>query len=168
MAYNTVKIKKYSDVIEEAVANATITPGMLVELMSTGKVKAHATAEGDATPIMFALEDELQGKGLDDNYIATDPVQVWIPYRGDWVYAILADGENIAIGDKLASAGDGTLKKHVTEAESWEVSEAGVVHVYPNQIVAIAREAVDLSGSSGEETNDSTIGFNHRIAVQIV
>lgn len=168
MAYNTIKIKKYSDVIEEAVANATITPGMLIERMSTDKVRAHATATGDVTPIMFALEDELQGNGIETNYVALDQVQCWIPYRGDWVYAILEDGENVAIGDKLASAGNGSLKKHVTEAESWEVSEAGVVHVYPNQIVAIAREAVDLSGSSGEETDDATIGFNKRILVQIV
>lgn len=168
MAYNTVKVKKYSDVIEEAAANATITPGMLIELMNTAKVRAHATASGDVTPIMFALEDELQGDGIEDNYAANDRVQCWIPYRGDQVYAILADGENVAIGDKLASAGDGSLKKHITEAESWEVSEAGVVHVYPNQIVAIAKEAVDLSGSSGEETNDSTIGFNRRILVQII
>lgn len=168
MAYNTVKIKKYSDVIEEAEANATITPGMLIEYMSTGKVRAHASAAADVAPAMFALEDELQGKDLGDNYVAGDRVQCWIPYRGDWAYGILADGQNVAIGDKLASNGDGTLRKHVTEVESWEESEAGKVTVYPNQIVAIAREAVDLSSSSGAETNDGTIGFNKRILIQIV
>ena len=71
---NTIKSKKYLDIINERVANAAITPGMLIEIMSTNKVRAHATAQGNAAKI-FALEDELQGKGIDDNYSALDPVQ---------------------------------------------------------------------------------------------
>ena len=82
MAYNTIKVKKYSDVIEEMVASAAVTPGMLLIIESTGKVKAHNQADKDVFPI-FALEDELQGKGIDEAYAANDPVQCWIPYRGD-------------------------------------------------------------------------------------
>ena len=119
MAYNTIKVKKYSDVIEEIVAASAITPGMLLELASATTVKAHATAGGNQLP-MFALEDELQGNGIDDAYAAADPVQVWIPYRGDIVYAILEDGNNVAVGDFVESAGNGNVQKHVADVESFE------------------------------------------------
>ena len=59
MAINTIKLKKYSDVIIEKEADATITPGMLLSLNSDDEVLAHAVAGGNVVPIMFALEDEL-------------------------------------------------------------------------------------------------------------
>ena len=46
MAYNTMKVKKYSDNVEELVAAAAITPGMLVEVATAGTVQAHSTAGG--------------------------------------------------------------------------------------------------------------------------
>lgn len=109
MVYKTVKVKKYSDVIEEFVAAGAITPGMLLELDSNGEVAPHSEAGGSAYPL-FALEDELQGKGIDDNYAADDQVQVWLPGRGDIVNALVS-GADVAIGDFLMSAGDGSLEK---------------------------------------------------------
>lgn len=140
MAYNTIKIKKYSDVIEEFVAAAGITPGNLVEVTSAGTVQKHATADGNVLP-MFALEDELQGKGIDDAYVAADKVQVWIPYVGDVVYAKLADGETVVIGDFLTSAGGGELKK-------LDAAASGGVIENPKIVVGVAVEAVDMSGST--------------------
>ena len=138
MAYHTIKIKKYSDVIEELTSAAVVlTPGMLLEVINGGYVAVHGSSEGSVTPPMFALEDELQGRGIDDNYATFSKIQVWIPGRGDRVYALLKSGESVIVGDKLASGGDGTLIKHVSAS------------VKPNQIVAIAMEAVDMSGSSG-------------------
>ena len=107
MAKNTIKLKKYSDVIEEFVAGAAITPGMLVALNASGAVIPHGEAAGNAIP-MFALEDELQGKTIDDAYAAGDPVQVWVAGRGDIVNAIA--GAQIAAGDFLVSDGTGKLK----------------------------------------------------------
>jgi hypothetical protein len=138
MAKNTIKVKKYSDVIEEYVANATITPGMLVEVMTTNKLRAHATASGNALP-MFALEDELQGKTIDDNYVATDQVQVWVPYRGDMVYGILKSGQNVTIGTFLVSNGDGKLK-------AW-AQDVSVGDVKPTEIIGVATEVVNASGA---------------------
>lgn len=159
MAKNTIKLKKYSDVIEEYVAAATITPGMLLEYTSAGKVQAHQNA-GQNVVQMFALEDELQGNGIDDDYSSDDPVQVWVPGRGDQVYAILKD-DTVAVttGDYLESAGGGYLQKH-------EADSAGAVE-YPEAIVAQALEDVDLSGSSGEESS-GPLGYNKRIKVRIV
>ena len=107
MAKNTIKLKKYSDVIEEFVAGAAITPGMLVALNASGAVIPHGEAAGNAIP-MFALEDELQGKTIDDAYEAGAPVQVWVAGRGDIVNAIA--GAEIAAGDFLVSDGTGKLK----------------------------------------------------------
>lgn len=151
MAKNTIKIKKYLDIIEERVAASAITPGMLIELTSADKVQPHSTASGNVTPVMWALEDELQGNGIADAYAADAPVQIWVTVPGEQVYALLADGESVVIGDKLASNGDGYLKKH--DADS-AVSE---------EIVAIALELVDRSTSSGGDTN-----VTGRIEVMVV
>lgn len=152
MAKNTIKIKKYSDVVEELVANAIITPGHLVEVMSTGKARVHATAGGNALP-MFALEDEMQGNGIDTDYAADAPVQVWIPYRGDMVYALLKDGQNVAVGDFLESAGDGTLQKHVADLADSD----DAITVLSNQIIGVAVEAVDMSDSTGADPDGRII-----------
>ncbi|MDY0183622.1 MAG: hypothetical protein RBR39_10010 [Proteiniphilum sp.] len=134
MIRKTIKIKKYSDIIEEYIAGGVITPGHLVALNSDGEVIVHATEAGVILP-MFALEDELQGKGIDDAYKEDDRVQVWIPGRGDEVYALLAANESVNIGDYLVSKGGGTLKKLASDtvADSqiigFAVEAAGSVNV---------------------------------------
>lgn len=134
MIRKTIKIKKYADVIEEYIAGGTITPGHLVALNSDGEVIVHATEAGVTLP-MFALEDELQGKVIDDTYKEDDRVQVWIPGRGDEVYALLAANESVNIGDYLVSKGGGTLKKLASDtvADSqiigFAVEAAGSVNV---------------------------------------
>ncbi len=138
---NTVKVKKYSDIVEEYDAAAAITPGQLIEHISTGKVQRHSTAEGNALK-MFALEDELQGKGLADNYALDNKVQCWVAGRGDHVNALLADGETVVIGSELASNGDGDLRLH-------DISSGGAE--FPDALIGYALEAVDLSGSSGAD-----------------
>ncbi len=151
MAFNTVKIKKYADIIEEYGAAAAITPGMLIELASVDTVQVHSTQDGDALA-MFALEDELQGNGITDDYAATDRVQCWIPGRGDQVYALLANGETAVVGSWLTSNGDGYLK--VQDVQSAQVERT-------LQIVAQALETVDMSDSSGADPSG-------RIVVRIV
>jgi hypothetical protein len=135
MANKTIKVKKYSDVIEEFVAGGTITPGMLIEVNSSGAVIA-ATGAGELP--MFALEDELQGKGIDDDYTSTSPadlVQCWIPYRGDIVNAILKSNNKVVVGDGIASNGDGKVKK----AGSSDTP------------IGFAVTAVDLTGSGASD-----------------
>lgn len=117
---NTIKLKKYSDVIEEYRAAGSITPGMLLAYGSNGKVAAHAAKGGSAVPI-FALEDELQGKGIGDNYSTNDPVQCWLPYRGDQVYALIK-GAAVVKGDLLQSAGDGSLEKYTPALKAAEAT----------------------------------------------
>jgi hypothetical protein len=135
MAKNTIKVKKYADVIEEYTSTAVaITPGTFLELTSDGLVQACTATTGPVLP-MVALEDELQGKGIDDAIPASNKVQCWIPGRGDMVYALLEDGQTIAIGDFLELNGSGLVQKYTS-----------------NQIIGVAVEAVDDSGSSGADT----------------
>ena len=166
MAYKTIKLKKYSDIIEEITATAAaITPGMLVEQFYSGtsfRVRAHSNAAQNALP-MFALEDELQGKGINDNYPVSAKIQVWIPNRGDQVYAILADGESVVIGDFLESNGAGLLQKHVEDIDSSAMENT----IYSNVIVAQALETINISTSSGLESSGD-LGYDKRIRVRII
>jgi len=156
---NTVKLKNFSDVNEEYTATAVaLTPGMLLELTSAGTVQAHSTAGGNVLP-MFAFEDELQGKGIDDAYAVSDKIQVWIPGRGDIVYAIVANDNDIAIGDFLESDGNGYLQEHAAD-----ISNAPNV---TNQIVGQALEAVDTLNSSAE-SSASPLGLARRLKVRLV
>mgnify|MGYP001176414043 FL=1 len=151
MAYNTIKLKNYSDVIVEYEAYETIYPGMLVEPRSGySTIQKHATAGDNAIP-MIALEDSLQGKDILDAYVAGDIVKVWIPGRGDEGYVLLADEENVAIGDFLESNGDGYFRKHVAQEASGG-SAAAEVSIKPLRIVAQALEALDLSSLSVSES----------------
>ena len=161
MATKTIKVKNFSDVNEEYTATAVaIMPGSLVELTSAGAVQAHSTAGGNVLP-MFAFEDELQGKGIDDTYLASDKIQVWIPGRGDIVYAIVADNNDIAIGDFLESNGSGYLQEHS--------ADDSVAPNITNQIVGQAIEAVDtLQSSSEAESSASPLALARRIKVRLV
>ena len=153
MSKNTIAVKNYLKIREEYVATAAITPGMLVEVTAAGTVQAHSTESGNVLP-MVAGEDALQGKLITEAYVAEQPVQVWVPTRGDIANMILANGEDVAVGDFLESDGNGALKKH-TAATSGDITEA----VQP--IVGVALEAVDMSGSDGEDPSG-------RILVRIV
>jgi hypothetical protein len=166
MAQYSIKLKDYSNVQEEYVAAGDIYPGMLLEFTSAGKVQAHSSAGQNVAPIMFALEDALQGNDIDDAYSSSDEdvVQVWLPRSGDQVYAILADGEDMTKGDLLESNGAGYLQVHTADTADSD----DTITVYPKQIVAQALETLDLSGSSGAETADDTLGYNKRIKVRIV
>lgn len=161
MAQNSVIVKNYLNVFEEyEAAAATIYPGCLVELDSAGKVKVHATAGGNALP-MFAIEDALQGKGIDENYATADKVRVWIPTRGDIVYGILADGQTIAKGDFVESDGNGYLQKHAPDEAS--VTAA----IYQNAIVGVSLDT-ESSAAGSEDSDINFLSVNRRIKVRII
>jgi hypothetical protein len=149
---HTIKLKNYSDVFEEYTAGGTIYPGMLLLMSAADTVVAH----NDDVPVnclpMFALEDALQGKDIDDPYVIGDPVKVWVPYRGDEVYGILEDGANASVGSFLTSNGAGMLQV----ASSSEAC------------VGIALESLNLSGSSGVEESSAPWGFAKRIKLKIL
>lgn len=169
MASNTI-ILKGRGIRKEAQAGGTVTPGHLVKLNSSGKYIAHNSAYGPTTPV-FAVENELAGNEISDNYASNDRIFVEAVQSGTEVYALVAAGAAaIAIGDVLVSAGDGTLKKAVdlSAAAGTAVTNGTIADVggSPSQTtinngfatvaalinnpgaIAIAMEAVDNSGGS--------------------
>lgn len=165
MAENSIVVRQNQSqrVQLERNAAAALYPGHMIELTSADKVQKHSTAGGAVGPIMFAIEDENQGNGIDTQYDSDDRVVGWIPQRGDWVLAVLKDGENVSIGDHLESAGSGVLRKYVATADSSAASGTD----YSNQIVGQAMEAIDLSDSSGAE-DSGVLDYDKRIWIMIV
>jgi len=105
-----------------SIAGGTIKPGHLVKIDASDNAVVHADAD-DPVLVQFVLEDELRGKGIDDNYTSGALVFVWVPYRGDIVNA-LCKGEAISKGDMLQSNGDGALKKLATGTAIAQATEA--------------------------------------------
>jgi hypothetical protein len=115
---------------DEGVAAAQILPGDLIEKISTGSYR-RSDVIGEKIECCFAIEDALQGRGIDTAYSAGEQIQLVIAARGDIIYANLSAAENVVIGDKLSSQGDGTLKKAAST----------------DYVVAQAEEAVNASSS---------------------
>lgn len=153
----TIKLKSYLDIQKEAVAASAITPGMLVELDSDGKFKAHDSA-GQNVLTIVAIENALEGETIDDAYEADDIVRGWFPQRGEEALLMVKDGENVTAGDFLESDGNGYVQVHSADS-------AGV---YPNQIVGQALEDLDLSGSSAAESSGGLDYPYNRIQVLIM
>jgi len=154
MAYHSIIIKRLgAEIIEEYTATAVaIKPGYLLEMASATTVQAHSSAAADVLP-MFAIEDQFQGGAITLDYAVSSKIQCWLPRRGDVVYAYLADGQSASAGDFLESNGSGALNVYAADEPS-DVQ-------YPANIVGVALETVDLSGSA----NLSALG---RIQVRIL
>jgi hypothetical protein len=117
----------------EDVATVAITPGYLVERNATG-VAPHSTA-GDVANLHFAVEDDMVGDTIDDEYAIGANVIFKTYAAGSGIYAVVAAAATaITKGAFLASAGDGTLELAGTDVIA----------------VAQALEAVDNSGGGTE------------------
>jgi hypothetical protein len=93
---------------EEAVAAGTITPGMLCEITTSGTIQAHSTAGGRGERLV-ALEDALQGRGVDTDYSAAEIVQFAVMEPGGVFNMLMAAGETGSPGQEVVSGGDGTV-----------------------------------------------------------
>lgn len=146
----TVWLRGEEGVRREAPANAGITPGHLLTLMSTNKIAFHATAGGKAAP-MFAVENYLVGKDLNTAYVADDTVQYEVYSPGTEINALLAaHAAAIAIGDYLESAGDGTLRKCLSLTTT--DSSAGSAETGPLVIESVG---VTNTGDRSAAVNDN-------------
>ena len=84
---------------EEYVAGeAGIYPGMLVELHADGLLYRHSVENG-RNEKMFAQEDALQGKTVNDVYAIGSIVTVILPHLGCEVWGLLEDAQDVHIGD---------------------------------------------------------------------
>lgn len=124
-ANRTIVLKSPYGQHEEARASAAITPGMVLQMGSDGRVAPKATA-GAATPCMIAKEDAYQGKTVDNAYAINDVVFFWTPNPGDHGNVLLATGQNAAIGSILINNTAGTYNVAVAETtqRDWQALEA--------------------------------------------
>lgn len=136
----TVMVIDDGAIQKELIANAAITPGMLVERMSTGKVRKHATAGGNSQRA-FAIENDLEGEEVETDIDSGDICRFKICQRGNEVYAWATTSQTLNAGDAVESAGNGFLRKHTTDS-------AGVVS-YPEAIVGFVLEACTTTSAAG-------------------
>jgi len=153
MAERTIILKgERLHIRKEGIADSAISPGHLVALAADGKFDVHGTAGGVAQRA-FAIERELEGHYSGRDPIAGSPIDVAYAANDRLLYAVCAPGcevyalvapsaAAIVKGDKLESAGDGTLRKATAGNPS------GTPPVYAGIVVAIALEAVDNSGNA--------------------
>lgn len=126
---------------DEKVAVAALSPGHLLELTSANEVQKHST-EGGYAERLVAVEDALQGRPITTAYAEDELVSLNVCEPGSEVQIFVAAGQDIDIGDFLISAGDGTLIENGEEGSGVTV----------RQIVAVAMEAQDLTGSGAVDT----------------
>lgn len=127
---------------EEAAAGAAgIKPGMLIKLNSSGQVVIHDD-EGGRGEAGIVEEDALQGGNVSTAYTSGDVLSYLLPTKGGEANVLIEDGQDISIGDKLISAGNGKFKI-ASDLESGETLD---------QVIAIATEANDLTGSNTSDT----------------
>ena len=141
MAAKTITLKG-DPLRKESVAAVAVTPGHLVERAAATTCQPHSTAGGPAVK-SFALENDLVGDGIDDDYDIGDTVQIGNFSVGEEVQAILTTSQTIAVDDYLESAGDGTLKVF----EPTVATDATDAEVYRGNVVARAIEAVTTTSA---------------------
>jgi hypothetical protein len=109
---NTVFLGGDRTQVNDLAASAAITPGHLIERFNNAGVirwRKHATA-GGANAAAVATDQAMMNKSVDDDYAANDLVEASILHKGATAWMFIASGQNITAGQKLESAGDGTLR----------------------------------------------------------
>lgn len=117
---------------KEADAASAITPGHLI-MLDVSSQKAKVQSVSGRVQCTVAIENHWTGGDLTTAYAVNDRVAYQHLLAGAEFNALVAAAAPaIAYGDWLESAGDGTLRKTVTQANS----------------IAIARAAVDNSAGA--------------------
>lgn len=149
MASNkTIHIEGNGRRLEFDAGEAGIYPGYLLELSSTAGDVLLNNGASIAVPRLYAVEDDLQGNDIDDVYASGERVQLVAALPGDFINAVLADGENVAVGAELESNGAGQLQANTSAGEA---------------VCAIAMEALNLTASA-----DGDVLSERRIKVLVV
>jgi hypothetical protein len=120
---------------KEFFANAALSPGHVMELLSTGKVQKN-TAVTKNLPKLIATEKEYSGGSITDAYATDDTVIVGVFNSGAEVTLRLAAAATaVVVGDRLIPVTGGTVGKIVTATDP---------------VFAMALEAVDNSAGGSE------------------
>lgn len=120
-------------------ATEAIIPGHLVETFASGgdlKCKKNATS-GEVSQAFIALNFLEDNRGIatdgTDSWASGETVRLGLMHTGCCVYGLIASGQNIAIGDYLESAGDGTFQEDASGAKQYLSLDA------PGAVTALTR-----------------------------
>jgi hypothetical protein len=149
---NTIVLKG-DPLRKEALAGAALTPGDLIAF-SSGAVIRHANS-GQNAAARFAVENDLIGSGIADNYPSGDVVKFVLSRPGDEIYGLLASGQNVSQGDFLESDGSGCFQAYTNQSGQ---------NVYVRAIVAAAAEDKDNSSGDADGPHDGAT----RIKLEVV
>lgn len=131
-------------IVNDRVASEAITPGMLVEMISSGsdqKWRKNASAT-EQVEIAVALNQPELNLGVDDAYAAGDLVNVWKPGVGDVFWGLIQSGEDIAEGDLLQSASGGYVKEATATTASANLAKFKALSS-PGAVTADTRVVVE-------------------------
>lgn len=106
----TIRLDSQFGVQREGILGGVVRPGMLLNVRNPAAIVAHNEA-GQECQCAVAIENDLVGKGIDDNYASGERVRYHVLKDGEKFYGIIDESQNIAVGDLLSSSGDGTLKE---------------------------------------------------------
>ncbi len=109
---------------KEGIAAGVITPGHLVQGPASDVV-VHANATDTALKA-FAVENEVVGGGIDDDYADNDTVLWAVLPPGAIVYAIAGTG-GVTAEDWVDSLGDGRLGTVVTDAATDDTQRGSII-----------------------------------------
>jgi hypothetical protein len=119
--YRTI-ILKGDGLPGESVANSAITPGMLLNFRSDGKVEPAAALTNNAE-VAVALENQHFGQGIDTDYAVGDNVEYRIFQAGaEFNGLVNAAAPAIALNDLLTWDANGCVKKFTGAAGSATVA----------------------------------------------
>lgn len=98
--------------VNDIPAIEAITPGMLLELHNNAGARAWGVhdAADDPVPLAVALDQPYLNLGVDDVIAAGDLVLAGILRPGSMFWGLVPSGQDIDIGERLQSNGDGMLK----------------------------------------------------------
>lgn len=162
-----VLIGQLRDNHEERRVATIVKPGYLMDTNADGKVIPAAT-RGAKGELYVAKEDYLQGKTINDAYAVGDLCMIHKAKSGNKIALVLAAGENVAKGDQLISAGDGTVVKYASDvlsnvvAQSTAVTNTTTETTFSNGTVTIpanrlkAGDNIRISGRVTFPTTNST------------
>lgn len=97
-------------IINDKACSEAITPGMCVEQFNNGGVIRFRKATAALAGALIATERSMLNEGVDSVVPVGDLLEVSALHKGATAWALIASGQDIASGNQLEHAGDGTLR----------------------------------------------------------
>ena len=132
---NTVWLGGPRTVVNDLAASEAITPGHLIEKFNNAgvwRVRKHTGTSLAGS--MYATEQSMVNKDVDDAYAANDLVEAVVGAPGTTIWAFIASGQTIVFGNALESAGDGTLKVYSAGVKIATALESVTAVVTPTRL----------------------------------